>query len=64
MVAFAKVLLPALLGALIMRLPLIGVPLALSAFLLSMRFLGRDSLLPDMMVLLGSSLMLSVLMHG
>lgn len=59
--SIVPVLPPALLAALITLLPLIGVPLALSAFLLMMRFLNRDSPLPDLMVFLGASLLLSVL---
>jgi hypothetical protein len=61
MVAFAKILFAGLLSALIMRLPWIGVPLALSAFLLSMRFMGRESPFADMMIFLGSSLFLTVI---
>lgn len=63
MVAFAKILLPALLSALIMRLPWIGVPLAVSAFLLAMRFMERDSPLADLLVFLGSALFVTVILQ-
>jgi hypothetical protein len=64
MVAFSKILFPAFLCALIMRLPWIGVPLAISAFLLTLRYMRRDSPLADMLVFLASSLFLSVILQG